>query len=375
MEPIRVLQENVIMDPGGIESLLMNLYRHIDREKVQFDFLLHRPQKGTFDKEIESLGGRIYRAEPFNPLHYVKYMNSMKTIMEDNPEYKIIHAHSELNYWPLKMAKQMGIPVRIAHSHNARSTLNLKYFFLAYEKAVIKSAATDLFMCSTIAGEWTYGKKAVADNRCIFLKNGIEVDKYIFNPNTRLKVRDTLGVQDNLVIGHVGRFMQQKNHMFLIDIFAAIKARKPSAKLILVSEGRLLEDVKKKVNDLNLKNSVMFLGFRDDVDQLMQAMDVFVLPSLWEGLPFTLVEAQAAGLPCVISDVISDEAIVSDIIKKVSVKESAQIWAEQIIDVYQNIKRKDISNLVREAGFDIVTSANWLQNYYLERYEDAIKGI
>ena len=225
MEPIRVLQENVIMDPGGIESLLMNLYRHMDRDVVQFDFLLHRPQKGTFDDEIESLGGRIYRTEPFNPFHHQKYLKSMEEVLRAHPEYKIIHAHSELNYWPLKVAKKLRVPVRIAHSHNARSTINLKYFFLLYEKLFIKKAASDLFMCSTIAGEWSYGPKAVADGKCVFLKNGIEVEKYAYDEKVRAEVRRKMGLGDKLVIGHVGRFMQQKNHGFLIDIFKNILLR------------------------------------------------------------------------------------------------------------------------------------------------------
>lgn len=374
MEPIRILQENVIMDPGGIESLLMNLYRHIDRDIIQFDFLLHRPQEGTFDKEIQELGGKIYRAEPFNPFHHSAYINGMRKVVEEHPEYKIIHAHSELNYWPLKVAKQLGVPVRIAHSHNARSTLNLKYFFLSYEKAVIKLAATDLFMCSTIAGEWSYGKKAIRDGRCIFLKNGIETDKYVFNEKTRRNIREKLDIQNNFVIGHVGRFMKQKNHTFLIDIFAEVSKMIPESKLILVSEGRMMDDIKKKVHEMGLQDKVSFLGFRDDVNELMQAMDVFVLPSLWEGLPFTLVEAQSAGLPCVISDVISDEAIVSNIIKKLSLKKNASFWAKEIIDFYRNTQRKDISSIVKEAGFDIITSANWLQNYYLRRYDDTVKN-
>lgn len=373
MEPIRVLQENVIMDPGGIESLLMNLYRHIDRDVVQFDFMLHRSQKGTFDDEIESMGGRIYRTEPFNPFHHQKYMKSMESVLREHPEYKIIHAHSELNYWPLKEAKKIGVPVRIAHSHNARSTINLKYFFLNYEKLFIKKAATDLFMCSTIAGEWSYGTKAVADGKCVFLKNGIEVEKYAYNKEKRSEVRSKMGFGNKLVIGHIGRFMQQKNHSFLIDIFKNVHDKYPKSVLILVSEGRLMDEIKNKVNSLGLTDAVQFLGFRDDVHELMQAMDVFVLPSLWEGLPFTLVESQSAGLPSVISDVISDEAIVTNVITKVSLKEKADKWADVILDIYQNTNRKDISDQVRDAGFDIVNTAKWLQEFYVKRYQDAIE--
>lgn len=368
MKPIRILQENVIMDPGGIESLLMNLYRHIDRDIIQFDFMLHRANKGVYDDEIRKLGGNIYISEPFNPFHHEKYLNSMRTIINNHPEYKIIHAHSELNYWPLKIAKQLGVPIRISHSHNAKSTINLKYMFLCYEKAFIKNVATDWFMCSTLAGEWTYGKKAVKDGKCIFLKNGIETQNYVYNRKIREEKRKELGITDNFVIGHIGRFMQQKNHTFLIDIFSKVKKMNPKSKLLLVSEGRLFDDIKQKVSSYGLQNDVLFLGFRSDVNKLMQAMDVFVLPSLWEGLPFTLIEAQAAGLPCVISDVISDESIVTDLIKKESLKQSAEVWAKEILDIYNAKTRKDTSNLVKEAGFDIQTSAKWLQEYYLKRY-------
>lgn len=370
MEPIRILQENVIMDPGGIESLLMNLYRHIDRDVIQFDFMLHRSDKGTYDDEIKEMGGKIYITEPFNPFHHGKYMSSMRKVMSDHPEYKIIHAHSELNYWPLKVAKQLGIPVRISHSHNAKSTINLKYLFLCYEKAFIKDVATDWFMCSSLAGEWTYGKKAVTEGKCIFLKNGIETQKYAYNRTIREEKRKELGITDNFVIGHIGRFMQQKNHAFLIDIFSTVKKMNPKAKLLLVSEGRLMDEIKQKVSSLGLQNDVLFLGFRNDINELMQAMDVFVLPSLWEGLPFTLVEAQAAGLPCVISDVISDESIVTDLIKKESLKQSAEIWAKKILNVYDETTRKDTAYLVKDAGFDIETSAQWLQEFYLKRYWD-----
>lgn len=372
MEPIRVLQENVIMDPGGIESLLMNLYRHIDRDVVQFDFMLHRSQKGTFDDEIERLGGRIYHTEPFNPFHHQKYMKSMENVLREHPEYKIIHAHSELNYWPLKVAKKMGVPVRIAHSHNARSTINLKYFFLSYEKLFIKKTASDLFMCSTIAGEWSYGQKAVADGKCVFLKNGIEVEKYTYNEKKRSEVRSKMGFGNKLVIGHVGRFMQQKNHSFLIDIFKNVHEKYPESVLILVSEGRLMDEIKNKVNRLGLTDAVRFLGFRDDVHELMQAMDVFVLPSLWEGLPFTLIESQSAGLPCVISDVISDEATVTDLLEKVSLSKSPEEWADTVLKKYEETVRKDTSSQVREAGFDIVETAKWLEDFYIKKWNECV---
>ena len=371
MKPIRILQENVIMNPGGIESLLMNLYRHIDREVVQFDFMLHRPQRGAFDDEIERMGGKIYRTEAFDPFRYGAYISSMKKVFAEHPEYRIVHAHSELNYWPLKLAKELGVPIRIAHSHNARCALNLKYFFLCYEKLFIKSVATELFMCSKLAGEWSYGKRAIAGGKCVFLKNGIEVEKYTYSERKRAEIRRFMGVTDKLVIGHVGRFMQQKNHTFLIDIFKALHNKCPESVLLLISEGRLLDEIKRKVHRLGLENSVYFLGFRNNVHELMQAMDVFVLPSLWEGLPFTLIESQSAGLPSVISDVISDEAVITNLITKVSLKRPAEEWAEAILKSYKNTRRRNTSEQVRAAGFDIIHTAKWIQNYYIQKYRGA----
>lgn len=375
MEPIRILHENVIMDPGGIESLLMNIYRNIDRSKLQFDFMVHRPIEGKYEKEIRELGGKIYRTPPFNPLpgKYFMYISHVKKILKEHPEYKILHAHAELNYWPLKVAKEIGIPVRISHSHNARTSFNLKYLFFLYEKLHIKSVCTDMFMCSTPAGEWTYGKKIVAEGKCIFVKNGIEVEKYAFNPNVRADVRKKIGIEDKLVIGHVGRFMQQKNHTFLIDIFNEIHKKCPNAVLILVSDGKLIDEIKTKVASLGIQDSVKFLGFRSDVNYLMQGMDVFLFPSLWEGLPVTAIEAQSAGLPIVMSDVITNEASVTNLVHTMSLSQSAVKWADKVLEVYSNTERKDVSNQVRDNGFDIIATAKWLENFYIRKYNETLK--
>ena len=373
-EPIRVLQVVTHMNRGGLETMLMNYYRNIDRNKVQFDFLTHRPEneKKDYDDEIRGLGGKIYHMPVLNPFS-PSYMKSLDRFFKEHKEYKIVHSHLDcLSAYPLKAAKKNGVPVRIAHSHNAKSTINLKYFFLCYEKAVIKSVATDWFMCSSLAGEWSYGKKAVHEGKCVFLKNGIETKKYSFDERIRESVRKELGLGDSFVVGHIGRFMQQKNHTFLIDIFAEIKKINNKAKLLLISEGRLMDEIKEKVAKLGLQKDVLFLGFRNDIPELMQAMDIFVLPSLWEGLPFTLVEAQSAGLPCVISDVISDEAIVTDLIQKSSLNDTAEQWAHNILNKYDKTLRKDTSSLVKDAGFDIETSAKWLQEFYLMRYRDAV---
>lgn len=370
MEPIRVLHENVIMDPGGIEALLMNVYRHIDRDKVQFDFMVHRPDHAFYEDEIESLGGKIYRTPKFSPIpgQYQSYMGSVEKVLKEHPEYKVLHAHAELNLWPLMIAKKLGVPTRIAHSHNAKTSVNLKYFFFLYEKARIKKYCTDMFMCSTPAGIWTFGEEAVKSGKVKFIKNGIETERFAYNEEIRAAKRRELGLGDKFVVGHVGRFMQQKNHTFLVDIFNEIYKRNPNSMLMLVSDGRLMDEIKSKVHVLGLDGSVLFLGNRGDVNELMQAMDVFMFPSLWEGLPLTGVEAQTAGLPVVMSDVITSEVCITDNVYRMSLDKTAEEWADKVLGVYENHTRKNVQKQIVDAGFDIRTTAQWLQEFYLRRY-------
>lgn len=373
MEPIRVLHENVIMDPGGIEALLMNVYRHIDRDKVQFDFMVHRPDHAFYENEIESLGGKIYRTPKFSPFpgQYQDFMRAVERILSEHPEYKVMHAHAELNLWPLMIAKKLGIPTRIAHSHNAKTTVNLKYFFFLYEKARIKNYCTDMFMCSTPAGVWTFGQKTVDAGKVKFIKNGIETERFVFNEKVRAQKRSELSLGDKFVVGHVGRFMQQKNHTFLVDIFEQIHKKNPNSVLMLISDGRLMDEIKAKVRRLGLDDSVMFLGNRGDVNELMQAMDVFLFPSLWEGLPLTGIEAQTAGLPVVMSDVITDEVCITENTYMLSLNDCAEVWADKVMSVCSNHIRKNVQKQIIDAGFDIQTTADWLQNFYLDAYRRA----
>ena len=376
MEPIRVLHENVIMDPGGIEALLMNVYRHIDRDKVQFDFMVHRPDHAFYEDEIESLGGKIYRTPKFSPIpgQYQSYMGSVEKILKEHPEYKVLHAHAELNLWPLMIAKKLGVPTRIAHSHNAKTSVNLKYFFFLYEKARIKKYCTDMFMCSTPAGIWTFGEEAVKSGKVKFIKNGIETERFAYNEEIRAAKRRELGLGDKFVVGHVGGkaktwdLRQQKNHTFLVDIFNEIYKRNPNSMLMLVSDGRLMDEIKSKVHVLGLDGSVLFLGNRGDVNELMQAMDVFLFPSLWEGLPLTGVEAQTAGLPVVMSDVITSEVCITDNVYRMALDKTAEEWADKVLGAYENHTRKNVQKQIVDAGFDIRTTAQWLQEFYLRRY-------
>ena len=372
MEPIRVLQEDVIMGAGGIEAFLMNVYRHIDREALQFDFMVHREEEGCFEKEILQYGGKIYRTPKFNPFKMHAYRKGIEDVIYSHPEYKVIHCHTELNLWPLKYAHKAGIPTRIAHSHNAKTVLNLKYFFFLYEKMFIKNHCTDMFMCSTPAGEWTYGKKAVSEGRVKFIKNGIESDKFRFDPVTRQAVRNELNIGNKLAIGHIGRFMQQKNHGFLIDIFAEIHKLVPDSVLILCGIGKLEEEIRAKVKALNLENDVIFMGAVSDPQRMYQAFDLFLFPSLWEGLPLTGIEAQTSGLPVLMSDVITDETVVTDNVTELPLSASANEWAKKAVEITSDFKRADCSQKTVAAGFDICTTADFLQEFYIDRTKRAI---
>ncbi len=371
MEPIRVLHNIVLLDTGGLETLVMNIYRHIDRERLQFDFLVHRPQEGFYEPEIRDFGGKIYRTPPFNPVNLQPFKNACMEVLANHPEYKVFHAHQELNLWTLEYAHKAGVPTRIAHSHNAKTVVNLKYFFFLYEKCFIKKHCTDMFMCSTPAGEWSFGKKAVREGRVEFIKNGIETERFKFDENIRREVREELQVGDKKVIGHVGRFMQQKNHTFLLDIFKEIHDKNPNTVLALCGEGRLEDDIKKKAHELGLEKDIIFLGVRKDTNRIYQAYDLFLFPSLWEGLPLTGIEAQTAGLPVLMSDVITPETIVTSSVSTLSLSNTAQQWADKSLEILSAYKRTSGQKQVIDAGFDIQSTANKLQDFYITRTLEA----
>ena len=375
MEPIRVLHNIALMDTGGIETLVMNLYRHIDRERLLFDFLVHRPQEGFYEREIREYGGKVFRTIPFNPLKTRQFKKECMEVFENHPEYKVFHAHQELALWTLDYAHQIGIPTRICHSHNAKTVVNLKYFFFLYEKMFIKKHCTDMFMCSPPAGEWIFGKKAVAEGRVKYINGIIETEKFKYNETVRREMREELGVGDKLVIGHIGRFMQQKNHMFLLEIFANIHKKNPNTVLVLCGNGRLEDDIVKRATELGIQDDIIYTGVRDYVNiqtcRLYQAFDIYLFPSLWEGLPLTGIEAQTAGLPILMSDVIADETIVTKNVTKYSLSKTPEQWADKALEILSTYKRKDGQPEVAKAGFDVRNTADFLQSFYIERTEKA----
>ena len=364
MDTIRVLEIVTDMRRGGLETMLMNYYRHIDRDLVQFDFLVHRDFRADYDDEIESLGGKIYRLPrlvPWSP----SYHKALDKFFAEHTEYRIVHVHQDcLSSVILKAAEKRGIPVRIAHSHNSNQDKNLKYFVKLYYRRQIPQYATHLFSCGQAAGEWMFQGAPFE-----ILNNAIDARQYQFDPTRARQKRLELGIPEGgFVMGHVGRFSPQKNHDFLLDIFAEVHRQQKNAFLLLVGDGSLRLDVEKKVHSLELNSNVIFTGVRNDVPDLMQAMDVFVFPSLYEGLPVTMIEAQAAGLPCFISDKVPLECKITDLVTQIPLQAPAEQWAEQILSAH-HLERKDTYSQIAAAGFDIVERAEWLQNFYLEQWK------
>ena len=364
MTPIRVLQVVTHMERGGLESMLMNYYRHVDRERVQFDFLVHRQERAAFDDEIESLGGRIYRLTRLVPWSK-SYLSALNHFFDKHPEYKVVHVHQDcLSSVILKVAAQYNVPVRIAHSHNANQDRNLKYPIKLWYRRSIPQYATNLFACGKDAGDWMFSGAPYQ-----IINNAIDVAAYSYDPEKRIEMRQKLGLENELIVGHVGRFNPQKNHPLLLDIFAALLKKEPDAVLLLAGGGEDMTKIQAKAQILGIAERVRFLGVRSDVADLMQAMDVFVLPSLYEGLPVTMVEAQAAGLPCIISDKVPPECILTEgLVDVMPLSASPETWAEKIL-AKRAIPRTDRRAEIAAHGFDITTEAVKLQEFYLKAYE------
>ena len=360
---IRVLQIVTYMGRGGLETMLMNYYRHIDRSKVQFDFLVHREFEADYDEEIKSLGGRIYHVSRLVPWSR-KYKEELKQFFKNNPEHKIVHVHQDcLSSVALQCAKECGIPVRIAHSHNSNQDKNIKYLIKRHYMKQIPKFATDFFACGRDAGDWMF-----AGHTYKILCNAIDSSIYAFAPEKAVTMRKQLHVEQNFVLGHVGRFDAQKNHTFLLDIFYECQKIIPNAKLLLVGDGEGKTQIQEKVKKLNLEAKVIFAGVRSDVPDLLQAMDVFVFPSLYEGVPVTMIEAQASGLPCVISDGVPEECIVtSGLVTTMKLLAGPCDWASHIME-RSNTNRENHLSEIKMAGYDIIMAARKLENFYLTKY-------
>jgi glycosyltransferase EpsF len=372
-QTVRVLHIFGRMNRGGAETFIMNVYRHIDRTKIQFDFAVHSDQPGHYDEEIRSLGGRIFILPRPRLTTLPVYKRALTQVLREEGPFATVHSHVHFySGVPLAVAASAGIPVRIAHSHNTsdgkRSTLSRR-LYRWYMRSQIWRYATHMLGCSRPACEALYGPRCWQDSRVRVVHNGIDPTPFELLPKDRNLLRDRIGLpRDFLLIGHVGRFEVQKNHRFLVEIFGSLAARLPTARLVLVGDGPLRPQIEQLVKAKGLENHVFFLGVRADVPEIMGCLDVFLFPSLWEGIPLTLLEAQAAGVPCVVSNVISDEADLGiGLLHPVSLEAGSEVWVDHVMRALQNnrpdwILRKEA---LKRNRYDVQQVAELLARIYV----------
>lgn len=359
---IRILHVLGLLDRGGAESVIMELYRHIDRSKVQFDFVVHTSRKCEYNDEIVSMGGRIFSLPPITPKSMISYKKAWTSLLSEHQEWKIIHGHvrSTASIY-LRVAKKMG-RFTIAHSHSTSSGKGI--YAIAKNFLQKKIIADYYFACSKKAGEWLFGKRINNCSNYSILPNAIDTEKFKFDKKTRDSIRQDLNCCGAIILGHVGSFYDVKNHSFLLDIFYEFQKHYDS-KLLLVGDGTLKSIIEAKAKEMGIYEKILFLGVRDDVNRILQAMDVFVFPSKYEGLPVAVVEAQTAGLACVISDRVPNDVILTNgLVTSLSLDLSAREWTEHIISRLgeERINRVDE---VKSQGYDIFDTACWLEEFYL----------
>ena len=350
---------------GGVEAVVMNYYRHIDRSKIQFDFICDEDSTDIPKEEIEKLGGRVILCPPYQKLP--KYLKELKRIFKEN-NYKIVHSNiNTLSVFPLYAAKKAGVPIRIAHSHSTTNKKEKKKNLMKQAlRPFSKRYATDYFACTAHAGRWLFGDKAYEQGKVTIINNGIELDKYLFNEKTRNRIRKELNYKEtDIVIGHIGRFMKQKNHEFIIDIFNELHKENKNYKLILVGQGPLMGEIKDKTKNLGLTDYVNFLGQRNDANDLYQAMDVFLFPSLYEGLGMVMIEAQCSGLPCLASTEVPIIAKVSEKAFFMDLNDNIKDWIKLINKVIKGDRKIDL-NIIKQSGYDIDTEAKKMEDKYNE---------
>ena len=369
--PIKVLILDTVMDRGGAEAMTMNYFRNMDRTRVTYDFLVHRDYKAEYEDEIESLGGTIHRIYRPTPQNYFKYRKAIQKLFQEHPEYRIIHSNMmELGLFAYMEAKKCGVPIRICHAHidSSKMKKTLKMRIRGIYKKAINKYITHRFACGKAAAKWVFGERDSKD--VILMRNAINAEKYKYNPEIEKEGRQEFNLEGKFVVGHIGRFFEQKNHPFIIEIFAEIAKKDDTSVLMLVGGGEtddlVLNQTKARVKELGLEDRVVFTGVRPDIERLIQCFDVFILPSLQEGFPVVMVEAQAAGLKCVVSNRVTSECDITGNVEFIPLESGAENWAERILSYKNSYKKKDMYQSIIDANYDIKANAKWLENYYIE---------
>ncbi len=369
-EILHVLHVFGKLNRGGAECRVMDLYRNVDRTKVQFDFMQHTTKVCDFQPEIEQLGGKVYHVPPFRFWNCFSYCKAWKQFIREHPEIRIVHGHMTSTasiYLPIVHKK--GI-FTIAHSRNAGVDKGIKGKLTKFLRRNLKEKCDRCFACSKLAGEAVFGKEAMEQGNVTIIPNAIDAARFTFDPEVRKQKREELHVQpEEFLIGEVGRFDPQKNQKYAVEILAECRKKNFPAKLILIGEGPLMETVRQQVEELQLQEYVIFTGLQKNVVPFYQAMDFFLLPSFYEGLPGVAVEAQASGLRGILSDAITTETAMTTLMEFRRVQEPAEVWADRII-ACGHYERQNTLKEMQEAGFDVKNLANRLQDFYLRVSED-----
>lgn len=366
---IRVLQVIGGMNAGGMETMIMNYYRNLDRTKIQFDFLISEKEKCFYEDEINNLGGKIYRITS-RRTDIMKNRQELKQFFKEH-KYQIAEFHQGITYYyPLKMAKKYGVSKRIIHNHgiDRKFLKKLKIYNEVFAKRRISNLATNYFSCSVDVNNQLFSNKIIKQNNIEIIPNAIDVEKYEYSLKNRKEIREELKIDEGTKIyGHIGTFTYPKNHNFLIDLYEKIQKTETDSKLILIGEGTLKKEIEDKVKEKKLQDKVLFLGIRQDIYKILSAMDYFIFPSIFEGVPLTLIEAQSNGIPIAMSDSIFKEATINSNCFRLSLNDEEK-WINKIKNnneetTEQRIRRNEE---IRQTNFNIKLQAKNLQKIYLK---------
>ena len=365
--PIRVAQVIGKAVISGVDSVVMNYYRHIDRSRVQFDFFMDGYNKTLIDEEILDLGGRIIKLEP--------YENSMRTNMKQcraafaEGQYTIVHSHlNTLSCFPLYAAFRAKVPIRIAHSHSTTSRGEWKRNLMKQAlRPFSKTFATHYAACADYTARWLFGSQTVQDGKVHLIQNAIDTVRFSPNEAAQQRIRKEFHLENRFIIGHIGRFAFQKNHELLIRVFAEVYRQNQNAALILIGTGELEADIRTLVKELRIEHAVFFTGIRRDIPDFLNAFDVFFLPSRYEGLPVVGIEAQAVGLPCLMSDAVTKDTAITPLVEFFPLHADIEAWAQKLLS-YEHTQKRPYPDLLRASGFDIHHAAQdlccWYENLF-----------
>lgn len=365
---IRILHILHSMNRGGAEAMLMNYYRNMDRTKVQFDFLLTEQNHCQYEDEILSMGGKVFRVPLLTAMNPLAYIRGVKSFLSKHQEYRIVHSHtSSKSAVPLWVAKQCGIPVRICHAHSSDSGHGIEGFVRKVLGIWLKQVATDYMACGEGAGRCWYGDDYVNHGRVLVISNAIDNNTFAYNQVVRNEKRGKYQIADDtMLLGMVARFHPVKNHNFALEVLKTLKESGANVKLMLVGDGELHDEIVGKIKSLDLEQNVILVGIVSDVHKYLQAMDVVLMPSFNEGLPVSMIEAQASGVQCVVSTSVPKEVDVTGNVTFLPLDVTQ--WTERITSIPAGWRDKNATNKVRTAGYDILSVVENLQKWYIQKW-------